>query len=188
MSLKENKNQVTIIGLGNGGQKIINYLNERIENANFISVNNDEEILKLSKTKAILYKNDTAYLLTEDSKTIVQIDNMPEIINAEKIILVSTLGGHFGTTTTIGVAEYLKLINKQTFAFVTLPFGFEGKRRKISALCGLEELKKYVENVAIFDNETLTKNLPIDSTTKEMFDTINEKIFAEMQTVLYPKN
>ena len=188
MPLKENQNLVTIIGIGNGGQNIINYLNERIENTNFISVNYDEEILKRSKTKTILYKNNTAILLTEDSKTIVQIDNMPEIIDAEKIILVSAFGGNFGTTTTIGFAEYLKLKNKQTFAFVTLPFEFEGDRRKNTALSGIEELKKYVENVVVFDNETLTQNLPKDITVREMFDTINEKIFADMQTVLYPKH
>ena len=188
MPLKENRNLVTIIGIGNGGQNIINYLNERIENANFISVNYDEEILNLSQTKTILYKNNTVFLLTEDSKTIIQIDNMPEIINAEKIILVSAFGGNFGTTTTISFAEYLKLKNKQTFAFVTLPFEFEGDRRKNTALSGIEELQKYVENVAVFDNETLTQNLPKDITVREMFDTINEKIYTDMQIVLYTKH
>ena len=60
------QNLITIIGIGGGSQNIVNYLNERIENINFISINSDEQVLNLAETKALLLTDKKAFLLNKN--------------------------------------------------------------------------------------------------------------------------
>ena len=55
--------QITIIGIGGGGQNIVNYLHNRMHNVNLISINSDEQILHFAKTKAILVTDNNAIIL-----------------------------------------------------------------------------------------------------------------------------
>ena len=47
------KNSI-ILGIGGGGQNIVNYLQGKLLRVDMICVNSDEQILKLSKTQTLL--------------------------------------------------------------------------------------------------------------------------------------
>ena len=55
------------------------------------------------------------------------------------------------------MAEAAKSVGALTVGVVTLPFGFEGKRRMQNALAGIEELRGKVDALVVIPNDRLLK-------------------------------
>jgi cell division protein FtsZ len=71
------------------------------------------------------------------------------------VFITAGLGGGTGTGAAPIIASVAKEMGILTVAIVTLPFTFEGKKRKLQADAGLEELKKYVDTLLVICNDKL---------------------------------
>ncbi len=86
------------------------------------------------------------------------------------------------------IAQAAKEMGILTVAIVTVPFGFEGKKRKIQAEEGLKELREHVDTILIINNDKLREmygNLKLGEAFSHADDILNTaaKSIAEIITV-----
>lgn len=72
-------------------------------------------------------------------------------------LIIACLGGGTGTGAGPFVADLSNALGANTFAVVTMPFGFEGERQFYTALKGLRQFQRRVESVYIHYNEVPPK-------------------------------
>lgn len=128
--------------------------------------------------------------------------------NANLIFVVAGLGGGTGTGAAPVVARVAKQQNALVLAFVMLPFGFEGDRRRQQALAGLDTLKSQCDAVICIPNDKLFKVAGETTAALEAFQRGNDLVasgvlafwqllsrkglinvdFADLRTVLASKH
>lgn len=196
------KNSI-ILGIGGGGQNIVNYLQGKLLRVDMICVNSDEQILKLSKTQTLLLKNRNSFTNSKLINSIIELFSKKQslgcggntllakalvgkqhrkikkiISNYNQVILISTFGGGFGTGATPTIAKLAKELDLKITGIVTIPFSHEGITRKNIALAGIQELKQFVDKCIVLDNQELVKSLPGNTSLKETFNIISDKIYG----------
>ena len=73
------------------------------------------------------------------------------------VFITAGLGGGTGTGGAPVIAQAAKELGILTVAIVTVPFAFEGKKRKMQAEEGLKELRQHVDTILIINNDKLGK-------------------------------
>ena len=71
------------------------------------------------------------------------------------VFITAGLGGGTGTGAAPVIASIAKELGILTVGIVTIPFSFEGKKRREQAEKGLEEMKKYVDTLIVIGNDKL---------------------------------
>jgi cell division protein FtsZ len=75
--------------------------------------------------------------------------------NTQMVFITAGLGGGTGTGAAPVIASVAKELGILTVGIVTIPFTFEGKKRRAQAEAGLEEMKKYVDTLLVIGNDKL---------------------------------
>jgi len=97
-------------------------------------------------------------------------------------VIIACLGGGTGTGAGPLVAEWSMASGAETFAVVTMPFDFEGKRRYEQALNGLREFQRRVKLLHIHYNEVASEYR--HSPLTEVYDINDEVIVASCKTLI----
>jgi cell division protein FtsZ len=71
------------------------------------------------------------------------------------LFITAGMGGGTGTGASPIIAKAARELDILTVGIITTPFSFEGKRRKMQAEEGMEELKKYVDSFLVISNDRL---------------------------------
>lgn len=166
-----NFGKVKVIGLGGAGSNFIKYLmSKSIKDIEVIAANTDKDSLKKLEEKFKipvirfghnLDLNDGAkgdpeigLMATRDS-----CDELKKALKGSDIIFIRTgMGGGTGSGASVVVAEIARKIGAITIALVSMPFYFEGPKRKKVAEEWFEKLRQKVDGVAILPNDILLKN------------------------------
>lgn len=168
------KNQSSIIkvlGVGGGGSNAVNHMhNQGINGVDFIVCNTDTQALDMSPVPnkiALGSKGLGAGSVPEvaEKATLEKADEIKKMLssNTEMLFITAGMGGGTGTGAAPVIAKLAKEIELDdedvnrilVVAIVTLPFGFEGRKRKQQALKGIEEIRKYADAVLIIQNDKL---------------------------------
>jgi cell division protein FtsZ len=159
--------EVRIVGVGGGGGNAINRMVEAgISGVEFITVNTDAQALASSNAlRKILLGGRQGRGLgaggvpTEGLKAaqLTQHEIVDALEGSDMVFVTAGMGGGTGTGASPVVAEAAKSVGALTVGVVTLPFGFEGKRRMANALAGIEELRGKVDALVVIPNERLLK-------------------------------
>ena len=140
--------KIKVIGVGGGGGNAVNRMvATEVKNVEFIAINTDEHVLRLSKASQ---KIQIGEKLTrgKGAGSMPQIgqeaaeesrDEIAALLKDTDMVFVTA--GMGGGTGTVGV--------------VTKPFAFEGKRRMTQAEQGIAELSACVDSLIIVPNERL---------------------------------
>ncbi len=165
-NVKENSSIIKVIGVGGGGGNAVNHMyRQGITGVDFIICNTDSQALELSP---IPQKVRLGVSLTEGmgagsipevgkNSAIENIDDVKAMLgqNTRMLFITAGMGGGTGTGASPIIAKAAKEMNILTVGIVTTPFTFEGKRRKMQAEEGLEELKKFVDSYLVISNDRL---------------------------------
>lgn len=163
---KENSSIIKVIGVGGGGSNAVNHMYKQgIKGVDFIVCNTDQQALDMSPVPlrivlgASLTKGRGAGSLPEVGKN-AAIENIEEVKallanNTEMVFITAGLGGGTGTGAAPIIAKAAKEMGILTVGIVTIPFGFEGKKRKAQADAGLEALKENVDTLLVISNDKL---------------------------------
>lgn len=97
-------------------------------------------------------------------------------------LIIACLGGGTGTGAGSLVAEWSIASGAETFAIVTMPFDFEGKKRYEQALNGLREFQKRVKLLHVHYNEVASeyRHRPVT----EVYNLNDEAIVASCKTLI----
>lgn len=162
----ENSSIIKVIGVGGGGSNAVNHMYKQgIKGVDFIVCNTDQQALDVSPVPlkivlgASLTKGRGAGSLPEVGKN-AAIENIEEVKlllanNTEMLFITAGLGGGTGTGAAPIIAKAAKEMGILTVGIVTIPFGFEGKKRKAQADAGLEALKQNVDTLLVISNDKL---------------------------------
>jgi cell division protein FtsZ len=157
---------IKVIGVGGGGSNAVNHMYKQgIKGVDFIVCNTDQQSLDISPVPlkivlgSSLTKGRGAGSLPEVGKNaaIETIEEVKSLLanNTEMVFITAGLGGGTGTGAAPVIAKAAKEMGILTVGIVTIPFGFEGKKRKAQADAGLEALKANVDTLLVISNDKL---------------------------------
>ena len=188
-TVEENKSiygaKIKVVGVGGGGGNMVNHIIRVNPNLNIdlIVANTDAKALEnsLAHTKIQLGEKTTKGLgggmRPEVGKAAAEesYDEVKSALETSDIVFIGTgLGGGTGTGAAPVVAQAAKDIGALTVAVVTMPFMFEGKKRRKLADCGLEELRKESDSIVVIPNDKLLTLIDKNAGIKESFEMVDE--------------
>ena len=190
---------IKVIGVGGGGGNAVTHMyKEGIHDVTFVLCNTDNQALNRSDVpvKVPLGRNITqglgagnkperAMMAAEESME----DIRKMLSDGTKMVFITAgRGGGTGTGAAPVIARFAKDMGILTVGIVTIPFVFEGERKIIQALNGVEEISKNVDALLVINNERL-REIYSDLTMTNAFGkaddtlTIAAKSIAEIITL-----
>jgi cell division protein FtsZ len=159
------KPKIKVVGIGGGGGSAINRMIENeVPGVEFVAMNTDAQVLRLSKAdiRLQLGKSLTRGLGAGANPEVgrqAAIESEDEIrdilAETDMVFITAGMGGGTGTGASPVVAKIAREMGCLTIGIVTKPFGFEGKKRMAVALDGLEQLRPFVDTLIVIPNDKL---------------------------------
>jgi cell division protein FtsZ len=139
--------------------------NQGIKDVDFVVCNTDAQALASSPVPT---KIQLGVALTEglgagsipeigQQAALEDIDTIKQILgnNTKMVFITAGMGGGTGTGACPVIASIARELGVLTVGIVTVPFAIEGKKRKIQAEKGIEELKKHVDSILVICNDKI---------------------------------
>ena len=159
-----NNCKIKVIGVGGGGNNAVNHMYlQDIKNVSFVVCNTDRQALRVSPVPVKVQIGDGlgAGNKPEKARDAAErdIDKIRELFDEDtKMVFVTAgMGGGTGTGAAPIVAREAKELGILTVGIVTIPFLFEGERKILKALDGVDEMAKHVDALLVINNERLTE-------------------------------
>lgn len=168
-SPKESSSYIKVIGVGGGGGNAVNHMYKQgIKGVDFIVCNTDEKALSESP---VCNKIAIDYLGAGGNPAVAHdaaerhADTIREVLshNTKMLFITAGMGGGTGTGASPVIAQIAKSIelddpvtkNILVVAIVTMPFSWEGRRKREQAEAGITELRKHVDSILVINNDKL---------------------------------
>jgi cell division protein FtsZ len=157
---------IKVIGVGGGGSNAVNHMfNQGIVGVDFIVCNTDRQALDISPVPykiqlgAQLTDGRGAGMLPEVGMAAANenIDEIRDLLskNTKMVFVTAGMGGGTGTGAAPVIAKVAKDLGILTVGIVTIPFNFEGKKRRLQAEDGLNKMRENVDTLLVINNERL---------------------------------
>ena len=157
---------IKVIGVGGGGTNAVNHMYLRgIQGVDFMICNTDAQSLDKSPVPIKLQLGTS---LTEGrgagsipdvgkNAAIESIDEVKAIIekNTTMVFITAGMGGGTGTGAAPVIAKAARELGILTVGIVTVPFTFEGRKRREQAERGLEQMRESVDTLLVIQNDKL---------------------------------
>lgn len=157
---------IKVIGVGGGGGNAVNHMyREGIHDVTFVLCNTDNQALaespvpvKLQLGRSITQglgagnRPERASEAAEES-----IDDIQSLLSdgTKMVFITAGMGGGTGTGAAPVIARIAKEMDILTVGIVTIPFFFEGEKKIIQALDGVERIAQHVDALLVINNERL---------------------------------
>ena len=157
---------IKVIGVGGGGGNAVNHMyREGIHDVTFVLCNTDNQALaespvpvKLQLGRSITQglgagnRPERARDAAEES-----IEDIKNLLNdgTKMVFITAGMGGGTGTGAAPVIARIAKEMDILTVGIVTIPFIFEGEKKIIQALDGVERIAQHVDALLVINNERL---------------------------------
>lgn len=157
---------IKVIGVGGGGSNAVNHMYRLgIKGVDFIVCNTDKQALEKSPVpNKIQLGNSLTKGLGAGSipdvgreAALESVEDVRKYLEdgTQMVFITAGLGGGTGTGAAPVIASVARELGILTVGIVTIPFAFEGKKRRLQAEAGLEEMKKYVDTLLVIGNDKL---------------------------------
>ena len=158
---------IKVVGVGGGGMNAVTRMvNANFRGVEFIVMNTDEQVLsKSSVENRVQLGNkvtrgmgaggdpDVGNKAAQEDK-----DRIASVLKgADMVFVTAGMGGGTGTGAAPVIAEIAKELKCLVVGVVTLPFGFEGRRRNDLAKSGLNMLRQNVDTLITIKNDSIFK-------------------------------
>lgn len=157
---------IKVIGVGGGGGNAVNHMyKEGIHDVTFVLCNTDNQALAESSVAVKLQlgrsiteglgagnKPERARAAAEES-----LEDIKTLLSdgTKMVFITAGMGGGTGTGAAPVIAKTAKEMDILTVGIVTIPFLFEGEKKIIQALDGVEQISKHVDALLVINNERL---------------------------------
>jgi cell division protein FtsZ len=157
---------IKVIGVGGCVSNAVNHMfNQGIVGVDFIVCNTDRQALDISPVPykiqlgAQLTDGRGAGMLPEVGMAAANenIDEIRDLLskNTKMVFVTAGMGGGTGTGAAPVIAKVAKDLGILTVGIVTIPFNFEGKKRRLQAEEGLNKMRENVDTLLVINNERL---------------------------------
>ena len=159
----EKPNYIKVVGVGGGGGNAVNHMMEEgIQGVDFVLCNTDHQALLKSPVKTTVHLGKRELGAGNDPNigreaAEMSRDEIEALMddNTKMLFVTAGMGGGTGTGAAPVVAKMAKDKGILTVGIVTMPMEREGRRRKLQALAGIDELKKCVDTLILISTDKL---------------------------------
>ncbi|MBR1626354.1 MAG: cell division protein FtsZ [Bacteroidales bacterium] len=167
---EEQSSYIKVIGVGGAGTNAVNHMyRQGITGVDFIVCNTDKQSLDASPVTTKIKLGDKDLGAGNDpavgqKAAIAASDRIKTVLsnNTHMLFIAAGMGGGTGTGASPEIAKIAKEIEVDdgndeilVVAVVTIPFSFEGKKRREQATMGIENLRKVVDSIIIVNTDKL---------------------------------
>jgi cell division protein FtsZ len=170
---------IRVIGVGGGGLNSVNRMIEAgISQVEFISINTDIQQLRTCEAPIKLHigRELTQGLGSGSDPNLGReaaeeaYDQIKHVLRGSDMVFVTAgEGGGTGTGAAPVVARIAREVGALTVGIVTLPFRFEGTRRRSQAEKGVHELREVCDTVIVIPNDRLLEVLERSTSMLDAF-------------------
>ncbi len=161
---KQRPAYIKVLGVGGGGSNAVNHMfTQGIKGVDFVVCNTDVQALESSPVPVKIEmgnkgglgagsKPEVGRMAAEES-----LEKIKEALteDTQMLFITAGMGGGTGTGAAPIIAQQARELGILTVGIVTLPFSWEGRRRKQQAEAGINEIKKYVDTLLVISNDKL---------------------------------
>lgn len=185
--------RIKVVGLGGAGGNVLDrLLLDGVQDVELIAVNTDAQALTASvvEQKVQLGRNTTrglgaggdpevGYAAAEEG-----VEEISRAIEGAHIVFLCVgLGGGTGSGAARIVASLAREQKALVISFVTLPFAFEGKRRRAQADEALAALQRYSDVVIHFENDRMGDSVAPLAGIQEAFTTADQTVSQSLRAI-----
>jgi cell division protein FtsZ len=193
--LEESPNHVDIVvaGIGGAGMNAVNrMINRRVRGVRFVAMNTDAQVLSLSEspqriclgqyyTKGLGAGGNAAVGTRAAAESEAEIQ---AVLNGANLVFIAAgMGGGTGTGGAPVVASIAKKMGALTVGIVTLPFSFEGRRRRRIAEDGLATLGTEIDALITVANDRLLAVTGKDRSLSDAFKLADDVLRQGVQGI-----
>lgn len=184
---------IVVVGVGGGGMNAINrMMRTHVRGARFIAMNTDAQVLALSQapgriclgqrhTKGLGAGGMAAAGARAAAESTEEI--RAALGEANLVFIAAGMGGGTGTGAAPVIASIAKKIGALTIGIVTLPFSFEGSRRRRAAEKGLAELSAEVDALITVPNDRLLMTVARECNLSDAFQVADDVLRQGVQGI-----
>ena len=192
------KPTVKVIGVGCGGNNIINYMSQsNFDSMSFVACDMDAKVIEKSAAATTLQlgsdclgsgnKPEKANTAAEEN-----IDTIKKLFDDKPSLtfVVTCLGGGCGTGAAPVIARESKKMGIKTIALATLPFELEGERRFSQAMEGIRNMARDTDVLFLLNNQYIKKqysDLPINQAFEKADDLLAEVAKSLIHSMMEPQ-
>ena len=191
--------KIIVIGVGGAGNNAVNrMIDEDIANVTFYVANTDKQALSTSKApnRLILGQSVTSGLGAGGDPEVGRLaaeaseDEIREIVkDAHMVFIAAGMGGGTGTGAAPVIAHLAKEAGALVVAIVTRPFTFEGRKKIVRSIDGLNNLKNNVDAIIVVSNDKLLMmqgNSPIGNAFGASDNVLAQSVKTVVNLILLP--
>jgi cell division protein FtsZ len=184
---------IKVIGVGGGGGNAVNrMILTGVEGVQFLAANTDCQALNGHRAPI---KLQLGQKLTKGlgaggnpeigrSSALEDTEKVLEALAGADMVFVTTgLGGGTGTGAAPVIANLAREMGALVVAVVTLPFSFEGRRRRMQAEAGLAALREMVDTVITIPNDKLLHTVERGTPIGEAFNVADDVLRQAVQGI-----
>jgi cell division protein FtsZ len=185
--------KIQVVGVGGAGLNAVNrMIDAGINQVEFVSVNTDVQQLQISdaETKIHIGRDLTQGLGSGSEPTVGQkaaeesYDQIKHALRGSDMVFVTAgEGGGTGTGAAPVVARIAKELGALTVGIVTLPFKFEGTKRRGQADYGIDALRKECDTTIVIPNDRLLEVLDKSTSMLDAFKIADDVLRQGVQGI-----
>lgn len=184
---------IVVVGVGGGGMNAINrMMSARVRGVRFVAMNTDAQVLALSPaadrvslghhhTKGLGAGGNSAIGMRAATESTADIRAV--LGNADLVFIAAGMGGGTGTGAAPVVASIAKKLGALTVGIVTIPFTFEGSRRRRIAQDGIAELSAEIDALITVPNDRLLSTVGRDRNLADAFKIADDVLRQGVQGI-----
>ena len=183
---KEKTELIKVIGVGGGGGNAVNHMySAGIRGVDFIVCNTDQQALDISPVPQKIQLGETltnglgagSNPDTGKNAAIETIEDLKELLSkgTKMVFITAGMGGGTGTGAAPIIAKACREMEILTVGIVTMPFSFEGKKRRMAAEDGIISMRESVDTLLVINNDRLREmygNLTLDNAFAQADDVL----------------
>src|SRR5919201_1886243 len=185
--------KIQVVGVGGAGLNAVNrMIDAGISQVEFIAVNTDLQQLQMSdaETKIHIGRELTKGLGSGSEPSIGKqaaeeaYDQIRQALRgADMVFVTAGEGGGTGTGGAPVVAKIAHGLGALTVGIVTVPFKFEGTKRRAQALTGIDELRAACDTTIVIPNDRLLEVLDRDTSMLDAFKIADDVLRQGVQGI-----
>ncbi len=184
---------IRVVGVGGGGGNAVRRMSDSgIQGVRFLVLNTDVQALRgLRQVQTFAIGPNTTGGTGSGGRPEVGRKAMREsqaqvrglLQESDMVFIAAGMGGGTGTGAASLVADLARKQGALTVGIITLPFGFEGSKRRENADQGLRQLKQKVDTLIVVDNDRLLPALKGRVELEEAFRLADEVLRQGVQGI-----
>ncbi len=184
---------IVVVGVGGGGMNAINrMIDAHVRGVRFVAMNTDAQVLGLSRslsriclgqhhTKGLGAGGNAAVGMRAATESTAEI--RAALGDADLVFIAAGMGGGTGTGAAPVVASIAKKLGALTVGIVTIPFTFEGTRRRRIAEQGIAELRGEIDALITVPNDRLLTTVSRERSLSEAFKVADDVLRQGVQGI-----